>query len=455
MCLSQSVKNKMEFNSCMLDDAYIDGLGNRFCIDPKLVSLSEGSLDDCFSFRDYKKQNDTGTEECGSPHAKAQEQSMTDVEIMAPTRKLKPKSKEYKKYSKNVKERFWHDIIEEGYSAYSAAKKHGINLQTAYSWKRNWNKQIYLANQGLEEPSKKRGRKPLLNKKHMELMNSLVEDDASVTLDSMLESLRLNFSNLEVSATTMHSFATKVCNLSVKRISKWPARSSSEFIKGLRYQWAKEYGDKLNFSDNCIFIDEAGFNLSTRREYGWSSVGEKAMVNSPIIGGLNISFIGAISSHGCISLKVRHPQGLVDGKKGKLDTDATSSKSNPIGTTAGHFYDFVQSVMEQKNQSEELRNLKYLILDDASIHKRHYIQLLVASSDLELVFLPPYSPCLNAMEEFWAVCKSKVKKAKVEKKEGLNLAVCESVNSISIESYEGFCRHAGKYIEYCLDRQSF
>ena len=54
-----------------------------------------------------------------------QEQSMTDVEIMAPTRKLKPKSKEYKKYSKNVKERFWHDIIEEGYSAYSAAKSTG------------------------------------------------------------------------------------------------------------------------------------------------------------------------------------------------------------------------------------------------------------------------------------------------------------------------------------------
>lgn len=447
----------MEYNSCMLDDAYIDGLGNRFCIDPELVSLSEGSpLDDCFSFRDYKKQNDTGTEECGSPQAKPQEdESMIDVGIMAPTRKFKPKMKEYNKYPKYVKERFWHDLIEEGYSAYSAAKKHGINLQTAYLWKRNWNKQIYLAIQGMEEPSKKRGRKPLLNKKHMELMKSLVEDDASVTLDSMLESLRLNFSNLEVSATTVHRFATKVCNLSLKRISKWPARRSLEDIKEQRYQWAKEYGDKLNFSDNCIFIDEAGFNLSMRREYGWSSVGEKAIVNAPITRGLNISFIGAISSHGCISLKVRHPQGLVGGKKRKLDTDGTSSKLNPIGTTADHFYDFVKSVIEQKNQSEELRNLKYLILDNASIHKRRDIQLLVALSDLELVFLPPYSPCLNAIEEFWAVCKSKVKKAKVEKKEGLTLAVCESVNQISIESYEGFCRHASKYIEYCLDRQLF
>lgn len=309
--------------------------------------------------------------------------------------------------------------------------------------------------QGTEEPLKKRGRKPLLSQKHMDFMKSLVAEDASITLDIMLKSLRTHFSDLEVSATTVHNFATKVCKLSLKRISKWPARRSLEDIKDQRYEWAKEYGDKLNFSENCIFIDEAGFNLSMRREYGWSSVGEKAITTAPITRGLNVSFIGAISSQGCISLKVRHPGGLVGNKKRKIETEVTSSTLSSTGTTADHIYGFVKSVIEQVSTSEELRTLKYLVLDNATIHKRRDIQLLVALSDLELVFLPPYSPCLNAIEEFWAVCKSKVKKARVEKKEGLTSAVRESIFQIPIESYRGFCRHAGKYVDYCLDRQLF
>lgn len=33
-------------------------------------------------------------------------------------------------------------------------------------------------------------------------------------------------------------------------------------------------------------------------------------------------------------------------------------------------------------------------------HKRRDLELLVALSGMELVFLPPYSPELNAIEEF-------------------------------------------------------
>lgn len=44
------------------------------------------------------------------------------------------------------------------------------------------------------------------------------------------------------------------------------------------------------------------------------------------------------------------------------------------------------------------------------------MQLLVALSGLQLVFLPPYSPSSNAIEEFWSVCKSKVKTSCLEEK---------------------------------------
>ena len=44
--------------------------------------------------------------------------------------------------------------------------------------------------------------------------------------------------------------------------------------------------------------------------------------------------------------------------------------------------------------------MKYLVLDNAAIHKRRDLELLVAQSGMELVFLPAYSPSLNAIEEF-------------------------------------------------------
>ena len=71
------------------------------------------------------------------------------------------------------------------------------------------------------------------------------------------------------------------------------------------------------------------------------------------------------------------------------------------GTTVNHFYGFVKSVIQKIENNSQLKNMRYLIFDNAAIHKRRDRQLLVALNGLELVFLPLYSPGLNATEEFW------------------------------------------------------
>ncbi|RLV92537.1 hypothetical protein JA1_003068 [Spathaspora sp. JA1] len=189
-----------------------------------------------------------------------------------------------------------------------------------------------------------------------------------------------------------------------------------------------------------------------RREYGWSKVGEKAVVETPVTKGVNVSVLGAISSKGCIDLKVRNPAGQ-SRKKRKIGSDTSVSESK--GTTANHFYQFIKSVAEQIKSNKELNKLKYLVLDNAPIHLRRDIQLLVASAGLQLVFLPPYSPCLNAIEEFWAVCKSKVKRSNLSKREELTPRIREATSKITVESYEGFCSHAREHIQPCLKRESF
>ncbi|XP_003870150.2 hypothetical protein CORT_0E04330, partial [Candida orthopsilosis Co 90-125] len=76
-------------------------------------------------------------------------------------------------------------------------------------------------------------------------------------------------------------------------------------------------------------------------------------------------------------------------------------------------------------------------------------------SGMELVFLPAYSPILNAIEEFWSVCVAKVKRSNLTRKEQLTPRVKETTVKVALKSYHGFCRHANNLIKHCLESTSF
>lgn len=51
-----------------------------------------------------------------------------------------------------------------------------------------------------------------------------------------------------------------------------------------------------------------------------------------------------------------------------------------------------------------------VIMDNASFHKNIKIKNLIEKAGCRLVFLPPYSPDLNPIENYWAVLKKRIKK---------------------------------------------
>lgn len=51
-----------------------------------------------------------------------------------------------------------------------------------------------------------------------------------------------------------------------------------------------------------------------------------------------------------------------------------------------------------------------IVMDNAPFHKSKETQALIENSGCQLLFLPPYSPDYNPIENYWAVLKSKVKK---------------------------------------------
>jgi transposase len=51
-----------------------------------------------------------------------------------------------------------------------------------------------------------------------------------------------------------------------------------------------------------------------------------------------------------------------------------------------------------------------VIMDNCSIHKSTKVKSLIDSVGCKLIYLPPYSPDLNPIENYWAVMKNQIKK---------------------------------------------
>lgn len=50
-----------------------------------------------------------------------------------------------------------------------------------------------------------------------------------------------------------------------------------------------------------------------------------------------------------------------------------------------------------------------IVIDNASFHKSQKTIELIESAGCRLLFLPPYSPDFNPIEEWWAILKARIK----------------------------------------------
>jgi transposase len=73
--------------------------------------------------------------------------------------------------------------------------------------------------------------------------------------------------------------------------------------------------------------------------------------------------------------------------------------------TADQFvvYAYFESILPKLNQGS------IVILDNASYHKSEQLQKLFYQNKVALIFLPPYSPELNPIENLWGTIKQQLR----------------------------------------------
>ncbi|XP_042083260.1 uncharacterized protein LOC121815625 [Haplochromis burtoni] len=172
----------------------------------------------------------------------------------------------------------------------------------------------------------------------------------------------------------------------MKQLYTVPFERNSERVKELRRQYVQRVMElEANQAPHeFIYIDEAGFNLAKRRRRGRNVIGKRATVDVPGQRGANITMCAAIANAGLLLHKCQ---------VGPYNTERLLAFLNDLHQ---------RLVPEQGQEGENMRTF-VITWDNVAFHHSQAITTwFEVHPRLVSLFLPPYSPFLNPIEEFFS-----------------------------------------------------
>ena len=84
-----------------------------------------------------------------------------------------------------------------------------------------------------------------------------------------------------------------------------------------------------------------------------------------------------------------------------------------------------------------------VILDNLAAHKVAGVRQLIESTGARLLYLPPYSPDFNPIEQAWSKVKQLLRAAKARTLEALESAIAEALAAVTSENASAWFAHCG------------
>jgi len=151
------------------------------------------------------------------------------------------------------------------------------------------------------------------------------------------------------------------------------------------------------------------------RRYGRAPRGERVREGTPAGHWHTLTLLGAITVDGLL---------------------ASMSVESPTDTEV--FLAYLQQVL-----CPRLRPGQVVVMDNLSAHKHPAVRQLLAQAGAALLYLPPYSPDFNPIEQCWAKVKEYLRAAKSRALDLLDKALTAAIAAITPDNAIAWFRHCG------------
>ena len=188
-----------------------------------------------------------------------------------------------------------------------------------------------------------------------------------------------------------HKVTYRVVKYKFSRADKVPLAQTQGFVV--------ELARRIERDENIVYFDETSCNMWMRKRYAWSSRDHPVRMHLNKDRGKGVTIMGAIGH--------RLPKGV-------FSLARTTNQQE-----VGEFLHKLRDVVTPNRFAVNERIV--LVLDNHPSHGTDLVRGLARQLNVELLFLPPYSPELNSIESLWAVFKLDLKN-RLQQHPDVNLA---------------------------------
>ena len=165
--------------------------------------------------------------------------------------------------------------------------------------------------------------------------------------------------------------------------------------------------------ENLVFLDETGVNLAMVLLYARAFKGQRAYNKRPEKKGNNVTLIGAIALSGLIA-----------------------SFSFDGATDGDTFLFFIEHLL-----CPQLWHGAVVVMDNLRAHKVSGVSEALAKVGASVVYLSPYSPDFNPIENCWSKLKAELRRMEARTRERLDEAISEVINLVTLTDIRNWFTH--------------
>ncbi len=279
---------------------------------------------------------------------------------------------------------------------------------------------------GLMEKKTTGRRQPILTEEQKERICDWVDEDCSLTL-LQLKNKCFEEMNITVSISTIER-ALKSFHYTIKRVHRIPLSRNSPAVIESRFEYALQYNRMFPNRKKIFFLDETGIQIWSRATYGRAPKGIRSTKRVKAIRSQNYSIASAMNIESLYFFEIQN--------KSYNSDDYTEFLNK-----------FIQHLANDRIEGA------FLVMDNVPFHKTELVKNLIQSHGHHAIFLPPYSPFLNPIENLFNQWKNFIKRGEPKTEDQLYELVNSSSELITSTHCNNYFENMESYLYKCLNKE--